>query len=43
MYSFLLRGKGILIFRTDNNEHAQEVIRQNGLRSIGEDALSALA
>ncbi|MBR0243536.1 MAG: amino acid-binding protein [Bacteroidaceae bacterium] len=43
MYSFLLRGKGILIFRTDNNEHAQEVIRQNGLRSIGEEALSALA
>ena len=43
MYSFLLRGKGILIFRTDNNQHAQEVIRQNGLRSIGEDALSALA
>ena len=43
MYSFLLRGKGILIFRTDNNEHAQEVSRQNGLRSIGEDALSALA
>ena len=43
MYSFLLRGKGILILRTDNNEHAQEVIRQNGLRSIGEDALSALA
>ena len=27
MYSFLLRGKGILIFRTDNNEHAQDVIR----------------
>ena len=43
MYSFLLNGKGILIFRTDNNEHAQEVIRQNGLRSIGEEALSALA
>ncbi len=43
MYSFLLRGKGILIFRTDNNEHAQDVIRTKGLKSIGEDALSALA
>lgn len=43
MYSFLLRGKGILIFRTDNNEHAVEVINNNGLKSIGEDALSALA
>ena len=43
MYSFLLRGKGILIFRTDNNEHAVEVINNNGLRSIGEEALSALA
>ena len=42
MYSFLLRGKGILIFRTDNNEHAQEVIEKNGLKSIGEDALTAL-
>ena len=43
MYSFLLRGKGILIFRTDNNEHAVEVINKNGLKSIGEEALSALA
>ena len=43
MYSFLLRGKGILIFRTDNNEHAQDVIRTKGLKSIGEDALSALS
>ena len=43
MYSFLLRGKGILIFRTDNNEHDQDVIRQNGFKSIGEEALSALA
>ena len=43
MYSCLLRGKGILIFRTDNNEHDQDVIRQNGFKSIGEEALSALA
>ena len=43
MYSFLLRGKGILIFRTDNNEHAVEVINNNGLKSIGAEARSALA
>ena len=43
MYSFLLRGKGILIFRTDNNEHAEEVITKNGLKSIGEEALAELA
>jgi hypothetical protein len=43
MYSFLLRGKGILIFRTDNNERAAEVIKSNSLKSIGEEALTALA
>ncbi|MBR0434243.1 MAG: amino acid-binding protein [Bacteroidaceae bacterium] len=34
MYSFLLRGKGILIFRTDDNAHAARVIEQNKLKSI---------
>ena len=34
MYSFLLRGKGILIFRTDDNAHAARVIEQNNLKSI---------
>lgn len=43
MYSFLLRGKGILIFRTDNNENAAQVIKANNLKSIGEEALTALA
>ena len=43
MYSFLLRGKGILIFRTDNNESAAQVIKANNLKSIGEEALTALA
>lgn len=43
MYSFLLRGKGILIFRTDNNEHAADVIRTNNLKTIGEEALAELA
>ena len=34
MYSFLLRGKGILIFRTDDNERAAEVITENGMQSM---------
>ena len=42
MYSFLLRGKGILVFRTDNNEQAVEVITRNQLHSIDESALTAL-
>lgn len=42
MYSFLLRGKGILIFRTDDNERAVEVINVNHLMSINESHLSAL-
>ena len=43
MYSFLLRGKGILIFRTDNNERAAQVIAENNLRGIDESALSEMA
>lgn len=42
MYSFLLRGKGILIFRTDNNEKAADVIDRNQLKSINEEALAEL-
>jgi len=42
MYSFLLRGKGVLIFRTDNNEHAAEIITKEHLSVISEDALSSL-
>ena len=34
MYSFLLREKGILIFRTDDNERAAEVITRNGMQSM---------
>lgn len=30
LYSFLLEGKGILIFRTDNIEKATAIIEQNG-------------
>ena len=42
MYSFLLRGKGILIFRTDDNEKAIHVIESNQLNSINESHLTAL-
>ena len=42
MYSFLLRGKGILVFRTDDNDHAAAVITSNQLKTIDESALTAL-
>lgn len=42
LYSFLLNGKGILIFRTDNAEKAREAIINNGLKYIPEKDLSAL-
>ena len=40
MYSFLFRGKGILVFRTDNEEHTREVIAKNNLKFIPEKDLS---
>ncbi len=43
MYSFLLRGKGILVFRTDDNGKAASVITANNLKSISESDLSGLA
>ena len=43
MYSFLLNGKGILIFRTDNAEQARETILNNELKFISEDALTTWA
>ena len=43
LYSFLLNGKGILIFRTDNAEQAREAIMQNGLKFIAEDQLNSFA
>ena len=42
LYSFLLNGKGVLIFRTDNAEKAAEVIASNGLSVIEEKDLSRL-
>jgi len=42
MYSFLLGGNGILVFRTDNAEHAKEVIILNQLNFIAERTLAEL-
>ena len=42
LYSFLLNGKGVLIFRTDNAEKAAEIIISNGLNVIEEKDLSRL-
>ena len=42
LYSFLLNGKGVLIFRTDNAEKAAEIITSNGLSVIEEKDLSRL-
>ena len=41
MYTFLLRGKGILVFRTDNAELARETIMKNNLKFIAEENLTA--
>ena len=34
MYSFLLNGKGILVFRTDNVDKANEIIKQKSFRQL---------
>lgn len=39
MYAFLIDGRGILIFRTDQQEAACEVIRAHGLRVLSENEL----
>lgn len=41
IYTFLLRGKGILIFRTDNTELARKTIEGNHLPYIAEQDLTA--
>ncbi len=43
LYSFLLGGKGILVFRTDDVERTKGVIREQGLSSIDDAGLLALA
>lgn len=42
LYSFLLNGKGVLIFRTDNADKAVEVISSKGPNVIEEKDLSRL-
>lgn len=43
LYSFLLGGKGILIFRTDNTERAREIIMLEHLRFVTDNQLLTLA
>ena len=42
MYSFLLRGKGILVFRTDNTECARQIITENQLNVLSEADIASL-
>lgn len=42
LYSFLLSGKGVLIFRTDNADKARQVILAKGLQVVPEKDLSKL-
>ena len=42
LYSFILSGKGILIFRTDNAEKTNQVIQENNLIPLDSDKLLAL-
>ncbi|HCE47662.1 MAG TPA: amino acid-binding protein [Prevotellaceae bacterium] len=42
LYSFLVNGKGVLIFRTDNAERASEAIILNDMKFIGDKDLSSL-
>ena len=42
MYSFLFKGKGILIFRAEDPEKAKQAIIDNQLKYIAEDELTRL-
>lgn len=42
LYSFMLSGKGILIFRTDNAEKTNQVIQENDLNPLDNEKLLAL-
>ena len=42
MYSFIIGGKGVLIFRTDSEDKAKEVITLNKIKVLSEDNLSSL-
>ena len=43
LYSFLLNGKGILVFRTDNAELTRDTIVKNQLKYIAENELAEFA
>ena len=43
LYSFLLGGKGVLVFRTDNNERALKALQRGNMDIILEKDLSKLA
>ena len=42
MYSFLNENRGLLIFRTNDNERAQQIITANNMQIISEEALQNL-
>lgn len=42
LYSFLLGGKGILVFRTDDAERTKAVITETGMASLDDKALLSL-
>lgn len=42
LYSFLLGGKGILVFRTDDPERTKAVIEEKNLASLDDEALLLL-
>lgn len=42
LYSFLLGGKGILVFRTDDTARTEEIIRARRLGALDDEALMAL-
>ena len=43
IYTFLMRGKGILVFRTDNTDLARKTIAENNLPYIAEGDLAEWA
>lgn len=42
LYSFMLSGKGILVFRTDDALKTEQVIKSQGLSALDEQALLSL-
>ncbi|MBQ7622240.1 MAG: amino acid-binding protein [Bacteroidales bacterium] len=40
LYAFLLAGKAVMVFRTDNKEKARSIIESSGLESIEDSLLS---